>query len=69
MARPQRALPGEVPGLAARRIAVDIVDGVLRHRRTLDDQFGGDHPHPALPALADRDRALVRKLTGTVPGE
>ena len=66
MARPQRALPGEVPGLAARRIAVDIVDGVLRHRRTLDDQFGGDHPHPALPALADRDRALVRKLTGTV---
>jgi 16S rRNA (cytosine967-C5)-methyltransferase len=56
----------EVPGLAARRIAVDILDGVLRRRQTLDEQFDGEHVHPGLPALADRDRALVRKLIGTV---
>jgi 16S rRNA (cytosine967-C5)-methyltransferase len=66
MPRPQRALPGEVPGLAARRIAVDILDGVLRHHRPLDDLFDGAHAHPALPTLADRDRALVRMLVATV---
>jgi 16S rRNA (cytosine967-C5)-methyltransferase len=66
MPRPQKALPAEAPGLAARRVAVDILDGVLRHRRPLDEQFAGDHAHPGLPALADRDRALVRKLAGTV---
>jgi 16S rRNA (cytosine967-C5)-methyltransferase len=58
-------LPGEVPGLAARRIAVDILDGVLRVHRPLDDHFSGEHAHPALPALADRDRALVRMLVAT----
>lgn len=66
MPRPQKALPAEAPGLAARRIAVDILEGVLRHRRPLDEQFGGEQAHPGLPALADRDRALVRKLAGTV---
>ena len=66
MPRPQRALPGEVPGLAARRIAVDILDGVLRHHRPLDDLFGGDHGHPALPNLPERDRALTRMLAATV---
>src|SRR5215216_1953606 len=66
MARPQRVQPAEVPGLAARRIAVDILDGVLRRHRPLDDHFGGEHIHPGLPALADRDRALVRKLVATV---
>jgi 16S rRNA (cytosine967-C5)-methyltransferase len=66
MNRPQRVQHAEVPGLAARRIAVDILDGVLRRRQTLDDQFDGEHAHPGLPALADRDRALVRKLVGTV---
>jgi 16S rRNA (cytosine967-C5)-methyltransferase len=66
MARPQKAQPVEVPGLAARRIAVDILDGVLRRRFPLDDHFDGEHIHPALPSLADRDRALVRKLVATV---
>src|SRR5437764_358355 len=32
------APPSEVPGLAARRIAADILAGVLHKRRTLDDQ-------------------------------
>jgi 16S rRNA (cytosine967-C5)-methyltransferase len=56
----------EVPGLSARRIAVDILDDVLRRHRPLDDHFEGEHAHPGLPALADRDRALVRKLVATV---
>src|SRR5919201_2979481 len=66
MARPQRVQPTEVPGLSARRIAVDILDDVLRRHRPLDDHFDGEHAHPGLPALADRDRALVRKLVTTV---
>src|ERR1700731_38442 len=35
------ALPSEVPGLAARRIAADILDGVLHKHRTLDEQLDG----------------------------
>jgi 16S rRNA (cytosine967-C5)-methyltransferase len=62
MARPQRVLHAEVPGLATRRVAVDILDGVLRRHRPLDEHFEGETLHPALPALDDRDRALVRKM-------
>jgi 16S rRNA (cytosine967-C5)-methyltransferase len=65
MARPQRVLHAEVPGLATRRVAVDILDGVLRRNRPLDDHFEGENLHPGLPALDDRDRALVRKLVAT----
>ncbi len=39
---------------------------MLRRRRPLDDHFEGEHAHPGLPALADRDRALVRMLVATV---
>jgi hypothetical protein len=35
------APPTEVPGLSARRIAADILDGVLHKRRTLDEQLEG----------------------------
>src|SRR5258708_35826904 len=64
---PQRfALPSEVPGLAARRIAADILDGVLHKHRTLDDQLDGAAAHPGLKALADRDRALMRRLVATI---
>jgi len=56
----------EVPGLAARRIAADILDGVLHKRRTLDEQLEGGGAHPGLKSLADRDRALMRHLVGTV---
>src|SRR5229473_1287662 len=60
---PQRfALPSEVPGLAARRIAADILDGVLHKHRTLDDQLDGVAAHPGLKALSDRDRAFMRRL-------
>ena len=64
---PQRfALPSEVPGLAARRIAADILDGVLHKRRTLDDQLDGAGAHPGLKSLSDRDRALMRRLVATI---
>ncbi|MGE0750704.1 MAG: RsmB/NOP family class I SAM-dependent RNA methyltransferase [Variibacter sp.] len=66
MIRPRNALQTEVPGLAARRIAAEIVEGVIRQRRTLDDQLEGSHAHPGLPSLPDRDRALTRMLVATV---
>ena len=50
---PQRlARPSEVPGLAARRIAADVLDGAAAH--------------PGLKTLADRDRALMRRLVATI---
>jgi 16S rRNA (cytosine967-C5)-methyltransferase len=64
---PQRfALPSEVPGLAARRIAADILDGVLHKQRTLDEQLDGSAAHPGLKTLSDRDRALMRRLVATI---
>ena len=58
----RRVAPAEVPGLTARRIAADILDNVLRRRRPLDAELEGAEAHPGLASLADRDRALVRKL-------
>ena len=60
------APPAEVPGLAARRIAADILDGVLHKHRTLDEQLDGAAAHPGLKTLADRDRALMRRLVATI---
>ena len=60
------ALPSEVPGLAARRIAADILDGVLHKHRTLDEQLDGATAHPGLKTLSDRDRALMRRLVATI---
>ncbi|HSP50207.1 MAG TPA: transcription antitermination factor NusB [Pseudolabrys sp.] len=66
MARPRMSPHPEVPGLAARRIAADILDGVLRRKIALDEQLSGKAAHPGLVALPDRDRALMRRLTATV---
>ena len=66
MVRPRTSPQPEVPGLAARRIAADILDGVLRRRIALDELLSGKNAHPGLPALADRDRALTRRLAATV---
>src|SRR5438128_4894294 len=60
------AVPSEVPGLTARRIAADILDGVLHRHRTLDDQLEGSGAHPGLKSLSDRDRALMRRLVATI---
>jgi len=59
----------DVPGFAVRRLAADIVDGVLRRHRALDDMLDGSDAHSAasgLASLADRDRALTRVLVATV---
>src|SRR5476651_1244167 len=66
MARPRNSPQPEVPGLAARRIAADILDGVLRRKIALDEQLSGKAAHPGLVGLADRDRALMRRLAATV---
>ena len=41
-------------------------DGVLHKHRTLDDQLDGAGAHPGLKSLADRDRALMRRLVSTI---
>lgn len=65
--KPSRFVPPtEVPGLAARRIAADILDGVLHKHRMLDDQLDGAGAHPGLKTLSDRDRALMRRLVATI---
>jgi len=66
MPAPRFAPAPEVPGLAARRIAADILDGVLQKRRMLDDQLEGPAAHPGLKTLSDRDRALMRRLVATI---
>jgi 16S rRNA (cytosine967-C5)-methyltransferase len=63
MNRPKSHHSQETPGLAARRVAAEILEGVLRRGRPLDDQL---ESHPGLAALADRDRALTRRLIATV---
>jgi 16S rRNA (cytosine967-C5)-methyltransferase len=65
MARPRTSPQPDVPGLAPRKIAVDILEGVLRRRIALDEQLSGKGTHPGLPTLADRDRALMRRLVAT----
>jgi 16S rRNA (cytosine967-C5)-methyltransferase len=64
-AKPRPHIAPESPGLPARRIAADILDGVLRRHRVLDELIDVG-THPGLAALADRDRALVRHLVATV---
>ena len=53
----------ESPGLAARKVAAEILEGVLRRGRPLDEQLEG---HSGLATLPDRDRALARRLIATV---
>jgi 16S rRNA (cytosine967-C5)-methyltransferase len=65
MARPAAHSP-DPPGFAARRIAADVLDGVLRRKRPLDLELEGKAADPDFSGLADRDRALVRALAMTV---
>src|SRR5258708_4898293 len=65
IAKPRPDAAPEPPGFAARRFAADILDGVLRRHRPLDELLDVA-AHPGLGALADRDRALVRHLVATV---
>jgi 16S rRNA (cytosine967-C5)-methyltransferase len=61
----RRGSAADVPGLATRLLAADILDNVLRRRRALDDELEG-HAQAGLAGLAERDRALTRALVGTV---
>jgi len=64
-ARKPRSRSGDedVPGLAVRRIAADMVDGVIRRRRALDELLDSTSE---LAALEERDRALARAVVATV---
>lgn len=66
MALPRYRPQQDVPGLAARRIAADILDAILRRGRSLDEQLEGKAAHPAVGSLADRDRALMRRIVASV---
>jgi 16S rRNA (cytosine967-C5)-methyltransferase len=62
--RGPRELPAvDVPGLAVRRVAADILDGVLRRRRPLDEMLDTTRE---LATLEERDRALTRAIVSTV---
>jgi 16S rRNA (cytosine967-C5)-methyltransferase len=50
--------------LPARRLAADILEGVLLRHRPLDELFDVA-THPTLATLAERDRALTRALAAT----
>ena len=55
----------DAPGFTARRMAADVLDGVLRRGRPFDDEFDAAAARAAFSGLAERDRALVRALTAT----
>ena len=56
----------EVPGLAARKLAADIVENVIRRHRPLDEQLQHLSARADFTRLPERDRALVRALAATV---
>ena len=64
--RVKAAEPQDVPGLPVRLIAADIIDGVLRRQRSLDELLDGAQENAALAVLPDRDRALTRALVAVV---
>jgi 16S rRNA (cytosine967-C5)-methyltransferase len=53
----------DVPGLAVRRVAADVVDGVLRRLRPLDEMLDTTGE---FAALEERDRALARAIAAVV---
>ena len=55
----------EPAGLAARRVAADLLDGVLRRRRALDELLTGAQTPRDFTGLPERDRALARQIVGT----
>ena len=67
--KPRSGEPDDSPGLAVRRVAADIVEGVLNRRRALDEMLEGSDARAAtaaLAALADRDRGLARAIVAVV---
>ena len=67
----------EPAGLAARQVAAEILDNVLRRHRPLDEQLDGAAVHPALTKLAvsvagykatSSDAARVQLLHDAITG-
>ncbi len=54
----------EPAGLAPRRAAIRLVDGVLSRTRTLDAALEADHDPTGFRALNERDRGLARAIAG-----
>jgi 16S rRNA (cytosine967-C5)-methyltransferase len=65
-AKNKSAEPEDVPGLPVRLVAADIIDGVIRRNRALDELLDAGTESAALMAMPDRDRALARALIGIV---
>ncbi len=62
---PDTSIP-HVPGYASRHVAANILTGVLRHGRPLDELLDGTHASQELRGLSERDRALSRRIVATV---
>jgi 16S rRNA (cytosine967-C5)-methyltransferase len=55
----------EIPGLAARRLATDILAKIVEKNRPLDMEFDSRSTTPAFRNLAPKDRAFVRAMVST----
>ena len=67
--KPRSGERDDAPGLAVRRVAADIVEGVLNRHRALDEMLEGSDARSAtaaLVAMADRDRGLTRAIVAVV---
>ena len=67
--KPRSGERDDSPGLAVRRVAADIVEGVLNRHRALDEMLEGSDARAAtaaLAAMADRDRGLTRAIVAVV---
>jgi 16S rRNA (cytosine967-C5)-methyltransferase len=67
--KPRSGERDDSPGLAVRRVAADIVEGVLNRHRALDEMLEGSDARTATAALAaldDRDRGLTRAIVAVV---
>jgi 16S rRNA (cytosine967-C5)-methyltransferase len=67
--KPRAGERDDSPGLAVRRVAADIVEGVLNRHRALDEMLEGSDARAATAALAaldDRDRGLTRAIVAVV---
>jgi 16S rRNA (cytosine967-C5)-methyltransferase len=66
LARAEQTAAGPAPGLAARRVAAELLEAVLVRGRPLDEQLDAPQAQRGLATLAERDRALVRRIVATV---
>jgi len=58
------ARPHRVPGLATRRLAVDVIASVLEKGRSLDFELDAKAQTPAFQDLDPKDRGLMRAIVG-----